>query len=118
MPSRTGVEHVFADLAGEGHALCHARPDHAGDPAAQGQARDPSDTSSETAEHLQLALETSDIAAVAMAARLRLPDIEGERPAEAPSDPRPTSRGWRWSSARQPMPAPTEAAGCAGSART
>jgi hypothetical protein len=77
-----------------------------------------SDTSSETAEHLQLALETSDIAAVAMAARLRLPDIEGERPAEAPSDPRPTSRGWRWSSARQPMPAPTEAAGCAGSART
>ena len=32
--------------------------------------------SSETAEQLQLALETSEIAAAAMAARMKLPDIE------------------------------------------
>jgi hypothetical protein len=32
--------------------------------------------SSETAEQLQLALETSEIAAAAMTARLRLPDVE------------------------------------------
>ena len=41
--------------------------------------------SSETAEQLQLALETSEIAAAAMTARLRLPDIEEKgRPKRRP----------------------------------
>jgi len=34
--------------------------------------------SSETAEQLQLALETSEIAAAAMTARMKLPDVEGK----------------------------------------
>ena len=41
-----------------------------------GHARHRFGASSETAEQLQLALETSEIAAAAMTARLRLPDVE------------------------------------------
>ena len=37
-------------------------------------------TSSETAEQLQLALETNEIAAAAMTARMKLPDIEKDKP--------------------------------------
>ena len=41
--------------------------------------------SSETAEQLQLALETSEIAAAAMTARMKLPDIEGrDKPKRRP----------------------------------
>ena len=73
--------------------------------------------SSETAEQLQLALETSEIAAAAMTARLRLPDVEEkDRPKRRPIPDHVPRR--RWSSALQPTPAPTAAAGCAGSART
>ena len=42
-------------------------------------------TSSETAEQLQLALETSEIAAAAMIARMKLPDVEEkDRPKRRP----------------------------------
>jgi transposase len=40
--------------------------------------------SSETADQLQLALETSEIAAATMTARLRLPDVEKDRPKRRP----------------------------------
>jgi transposase len=50
-----------------------------------GHARHRFGASSETAEQLQLALETSEIAAAAMTARLRLPDIEEkDRPRRRP----------------------------------
>ena len=39
--------------------------------------------SSETAEQLQLALETSEIAAAAMTARMKLPDVGENRQASA-----------------------------------
>lgn len=41
-------------------------------------------TSSETADQLQLALETSEIASAAMAAKLRLPDVEKDKPKRRP----------------------------------
>src|SRR5215218_4973469 len=41
-------------------------------------------TSSETAEQLQLALETSEIASAAMATKLRLPDVEKDKPKRRP----------------------------------
>jgi transposase len=49
-----------------------------------GHARHRFGASSETAEQLQLALETSEIAAAAMTARLPLPDVEKDRPKRRP----------------------------------
>jgi len=73
--------------------------------------------SSETAEQLQLALETSEIAAAAMTARLRLPDIEEKgQPKRRPIPEH--IHGWSWNSARRLMPVPAAAASCAASVKT
>ncbi|NEX47956.1 hypothetical protein [Pseudotabrizicola algicola] len=75
--------------------------------------------SSEAAEQLQLALETSEIAAAAMTARMKLPDIEEkDKPKRRPIPDHIPSHGWKWNSALRPMPVPIVAAACVGSAKT
>jgi Transposase C of IS166 homeodomain len=58
-----------------------------------GHARHRFGASSETAEQLQLALETSEIAATPMTARLRLPEVEEK---ERPSPPSRTAGSASW----------------------
>ncbi len=52
--------------------------------------------SSEMAEQRQLALETSEIAAAAMTARMKLRDIEEKDKPKRAARSRTISRGWRW----------------------
>ncbi len=83
-----------------------------------GHARHRFGASSETAEQLQLALETNEIAAAAMTARLRLPDVEEkDRPKRRPIPDHVPRMEVELSPAADAC-AETAAAGCAGSART
>ena len=85
-----------------------------------GHARHRFGASSETAEQLQLALETSEIAAAPSSPRRRgcACPTSRRKAGRSAVRSRTTSRGWKWSSAPQLTPVPTAAAGCAGSART
>ena len=72
--------------------------------------------SSETADQLQLALETSEIASAAMVAKLRLPDVEKDSPSAARSPT--TSRARRSNSFQRATAALPAVEPCGASART
>lgn len=73
-------------------------------------------SSSESIEQLQLALETSEIAAAAMTARMKLPDIEAKSKPKRKPIPDHIPR-MEVELTRAAMPAPIAVGICAGSAR-